>query len=210
MRTLLLAVLTLVPAGMLLAQNWVNYRNTTDLFSINLPESVDPEARDITWPSEYGAVFPGRVYTAREGPAMYSITVIDYTDSQRIHLERTNSTEADSPVNYHYWRIDMLASVAYAATQFRRRGGEVTYDAWHHVDRVAGHQLNITNADESRSFIGIYLHDARLYIVEATVPKGYPPQVQFQQSLGFVDEEGRNIRYDWAEDGSLIRGTRSR
>ena len=210
MRTLILAVLALVPAGTPLAQNWVNYKNTTDFFSINLPESVEPEVRDITWPSEYGAVFPGRVYTVREGPATYTVTVIDYTDSHRVHLARTNSTEADSPVNYSYWRIDVLASVAYAATQFRRRGGEVTYDAWHHVDRVAGHQLNITNADESRSYVGIYLHDARLYIVDATVPKGYPPQVQFQQSLGFIDEEGRNIRYDWADDGSLIRGTRSR
>lgn len=210
MRTLLLAALAFVPAGTLLAQNWVNYRNTTDFFSINLPESVEPEVRDITWPSEYGAEFPGRVHTVREGPATYTVTVIDYSDSHNIHLARTNSTEADSPVNYSYWRIDVLASVAYAATQFRRRGGEVTYDAWHHVDRVAGHQLNITNADESRSYVGIYLHDARLYIVEATVPKGYPPQVQFQQSLGFIDEEGRNIRYDWAEDGSLIRGTRSR
>ena len=210
MRTLLLAVLALVPAGTLLAQNWVNYRNTTDFFSINLPESVEPEVREITWPSEYGAVFPGRVYAVREGPATYTVTVIDYTDSHNIHLARTNSTEADSPVNYSYWRIDVLASVAYAATQFRGRGGEVTYDAWHHVDRVAGHQLNITNADESRSYVGIYLHDARLYIVEATVPKGYPPQVQFQQSLGFIDEEGRNIRYSWADDGSLIRGTRPR
>ena len=210
MRTLLLAVLALVPAGTLLAQNWVNYKNTTDFFSINLPESVEPEVRDITWPSEYGAVFPGRVYSFREGPAAYSVTVIDYTDSLRIHLARTNSTEADSPVNYSYWRIDVLASIAYAARQFRERGGEVTYDAWHHVDRVAGHQLNITNPDESRSYIGIYLHDARLYIVEATVPKGYPPQVQFQQSLGFIDEEGMNIRYNWADDGSLIRGTRGR
>ena len=210
MRTLLLAVLALLPAGTLLAQNWVNYKNTTDFFSINLPESAEPEVREITWPSEYGAVFPGRVYTVREDPATYTVTVIDYTDSHRIHLARTNSTEADSPVNYSYWRIDVLASVAYAATQFRGRGGEVTYDAWHHVDRVAGHQLNITNSDESRSYVGIYLHDARLYIVEATVPKGYPPQGQFQQSLGFIDEEGRNIRYDWADDGSLIRGTRSR
>ena len=209
MRTLLLAVLALVPAGTLLAQSWVNYTNTTDFFSINLPESVEPEEREISWPSEYGAVFPGRVYEVREGPATYSVTVIDYTDSYRIHLARTNSTEADSPVNYEYWRIDMIASVAYAARQFRERGGEVTYDAWHHVDRVAGHQLNITNADETRSYVGIYLHDARLYIVEATVPKNYPPQLQFQQSLGFIDEQGINVRYEWADDGSLIRGTRS-
>ena len=210
MRTLLLAVLTLVPAGTLLAQEWVNYKNTTDFFSINLPPTGDPEVRDITWPSEYGAEFPGRVYTMEEGPARYSITVIDYSDSRQIHLARTNYTEADSPTRYSYWRIDVVASVAYAARQFRERGGEVTYDAWHHVDRVAGHQLNITNADESRSYVGIYLHEARLYVVEATVPRGYPPQGQFQQSLGFIDEQGPNIRYDWADDGSLIRGTRSR
>ncbi len=210
MRTLLLALLALVPAGILLAQAWVNYQNTTDFFSINFPEPAEPLVREITWPSEYGAEFPGRVYTMAEGPATYSVTVIDYTDSQQIHLDRTNSTEADSPVTYEYWRIDVIASVAYAARQFRERGGDVTYDAWHHVDRVAGHQLNITNADESRSFVGIYLHEARLYIVEATVPKGYPPQSQFQQSLGFIDEQGRNIRYDWGDDGSLIRGTRSR
>ena len=210
MRTLLLAVLALFPAGTLLAQAWVNYQNTTDFFSINLPAPAEPEVRDITWPSEYGAEFPGRVYTMAEGPATYSITVIDYTDSEQVHLARTNSTEADSPVNYEYWRIDVIASVAYAARQFRERGGEVTYDAWHHVDRVAGHQLNITNADESRSFVGIYLHDDRLYIVEATVPRGYPPQGQFQQSLGFIDEQGRNIRYNWGDDGSLIRTTRSR
>ena len=208
MRMLSLAVLALVPAGTLAAQDWVDYKNTADFFSINFPAPAEPKVREIAWPSEYGAVFPGRVYTMEDGPATYSVTVIDYTDSQRIHLARTNSTEADSPANYEYWRIDVIASVAYAARQFRERGGEVTYDAWHHVDRVAGHQLNITNADESRSFVGIYLHDARLYIVEATVPKGHPPQGQFQQSLGFIDEEGVNIRYDWAEDGSLIRGTR--
>ncbi len=210
MRILILTLFALVPTGTLFAQVWTNYKNSTDFFSINMPAPGEPEVREIVWPSEYGAVFPGRIYTMSDGPAEYSVTVIDYTDSQQIHLDRSNSTEADSPLTYEYWRIDVIASIAYAARQFRQRGGEVTYDAWHHVDRVAGHQLNITNPDESRSFVGIYLHEARLYIIEATVPKGYPPQGQFQQSLGFIDEQGRNIRYDWADDGSLIRGARFR
>ncbi len=210
MRKLPLALLALLPTGTLLGQGWVNYKNTTDYFSINLPAPGEPEVRDISWPSEYGAVFPGRVYSVEEGEATYTVTVIDYRDSRQIHLARTNSTEADSPVNYEYWRIDVLASVAYAARQFRERAAQVTYDAWHHVDRVAGHQLNLTHADGSRSFVGIYLHEERLYIVEATVPGGHPPQGQFQQSLGFIDGQGRNIRYDWADDGSLIRTTRSR
>ena len=208
MRKLTLVLLFLLPAGGLLAQGWIEYQSGDDLFSINWPAPGEPEVREITWPSEYGAVFPGRVYTVRDGPSVYSVTVIDYTDSYRVHLARANSTEADSPVNYEYWRIDVIASVAYAAQNFRQRGGEVTYDAWHHVDRVAGHQLNITHADESRSYIGIYLHEARLYIVEAVVPGNHPPQGHFQQSLGFLDEQGRNVRYQWADDGSLIRTTR--
>ncbi|NIW23365.1 MAG: hypothetical protein GWN29_01720, partial [Gammaproteobacteria bacterium] len=49
--------------------------------------------------------------------------MIDYRDAEAIHWARSNTTEADSPLNYNYWRIDIIASVAYAATQFRQRGG---------------------------------------------------------------------------------------
>ena len=87
----------------------------------------------------------------------------------------------------------------------RLRGGEVTYDAWHHIDLVEGHQLQITNADRSRTYAGIYFHDGRLYILEATVPEGSLPQGMFQQSLRFLDDEGRRIRYRLFPDGSRER-----
>ena len=199
-------VLVLFFSGSCFAQAWIEYRSETDSFTVNFP--AEPKVEQITYPSEYDAVFPGRVYTVESGQNLYSVTVIDYTDSHQIHLDRTNSTEADSPPNYEYWRIDVIASISYAAQSFRTRGSEVTYDAWHHVDRVAGHQMNLTNPDQSRSYVGIYLHKARLYILEATVPKGSPPQGHFQQSLGFIDEEGQRIRYSWADDGTLIRDVR--
>jgi hypothetical protein len=41
----------------------------------------------------------------------------------------------------------------------------------------------------------MYMHDYRLFITEATVPKGYPPPLMFQQSLGWLDETGARIRY---------------
>ncbi len=198
-------VLTVFLSGPCFAQSWVEYRNQDDFFSINLPAVAEPTVREITYPSEYDAVFPGRVYTVENGESVYTVTVIDYTDARNIHLARTNKTEADAPANYEYWRIDVIASIAYAATSFRTRGSEVTYDAWHHIDRVAGHQLNLTNPDQSRSYVGIYLHKTRLYIIEATVPEGSPPQGHFQQSLGFLDEEGVRIRYGWKDDGSLFR-----
>jgi hypothetical protein len=174
------------------AQGWMAYVSSEDRFSVNLPGV--PEVRDITYPSEYGAVFPGRVYSLENGPSRYSVTVIDYRDAERIHAERTNKTEADSmPI---YWQIDVQASIAYAAWHFRQRDAEVTYDAWHYVDLIEGHQLQLTNADQSRTFAAIYLHESLLYILEATVPPRAPPPGLFQQSLSLLDEEGNRVRYE--------------
>jgi hypothetical protein len=35
----------------------------------------------------------------------------------------------------------------------------------------------------------------KLFIVEATVPKGWPPATLFQVSMGWVDAKGKGIRY---------------
>ena len=45
----------------------------------------EPRVEDIKWPSEYGAVFPARVYSLEQGGGRYSVTVVDYTDAERIH-----------------------------------------------------------------------------------------------------------------------------
>jgi hypothetical protein len=81
----------------------------------------------------------------------------------------------------------------------------VTYDAWHHIDLVEGHQLQITNTDRSRTYASMYFHQGRLYILEATVPPGSLPQGLFQQSLSFLDEDGNRIRYQLFADGSRTR-----
>ncbi|NIW23366.1 MAG: hypothetical protein GWN29_01725 [Gammaproteobacteria bacterium] len=62
--------------------------------------------------------------------------------------------------------------------------------------------------DSSRTYAGIYLHDNRLYIIEATVAQGTPPPGMFQQGLRFIDDQGRRIRYSWGENNELIRETR--
>jgi hypothetical protein len=188
------------------AQGWQDVISVEDGFATVFPGT--PTVREIEWDSEYGAVFPGRVYSLDVDGRYYAVTIIDYRDAEAIHLARTNYTEADSPQRYNYWRVDIVASVAYAAAQFRQRGGEVTFDAWHHIDRVPGHQIQLTNDDGSRTYAGIYLHENRLYIVEATVPRNTPPQGMFQQGLRFIDEQGRRIRYDWGENNELIKQTR--
>ena len=51
------------------------------------------------------------------------------------------------------------------------------------------------NADQSRTFAFIGMHQMKLYVVEGTVPKGYPAPALFQTSLGWVDKDGNGIRY---------------
>ena len=173
-------------------QEWSTYSNRVDRFEVNLPG--EPRVEDVTWPSEYGAVFPARVYSLEQGRDRYSVTVVDYTDAERIHAARKNHTDADNlPI---YWQVDVQASIAYAATTFRQRPGvKVTYDAFHYVDLVSGHQLQMTNPDQSRTFVAIYLHESRLYILEATVPARAPQPGLFQQSLSFLDAAGKKVRY---------------
>lgn len=200
LRFLTLAVL-LTFSGHSRAQGWVEYINREDSFIVNFPGA--PEVRETTHRSAFDATFPARVYTVERDTGVYSITVVDYRESERIHSERTDRTEANSSSSV--WVTDVRASVAHAAQGFRTRGGEVTYDAWADIDKIEGHQLQITNPDESRSFIGIHLHASRLYILEATVPPGAPPPGLFQQSLGILDEEGRRIRYLIDAEGNRTR-----
>ena len=189
---IVVAAIFMLVAGRASAQEWATYTNRVDRFEVNFPGQ--PKVDETTWPSEYGAVFPGRVYTLDQNGSRYSVTVIDYTDAERIHAARKNRTEADNlPI---YWQLDVQASIAYAATKFRQRPGvKVTYDAFHYIDLVSGHQLQITNPDLSRTFVGIYLHESRLYVLEAMVPARAPQPGLFQQSLSFLDAAGKKVRY---------------
>ena len=195
------ATLILSLPGSSFAQGWLEYTNQADYFGVNFP--AEPEIEEFTYSSEFNAVFPGRRYAVQVGANSYVATVVDFTDSARIHSEMEKTEAASGPAN---WLYDQRASVARAAREFRERGGEVTYDAWSHLDRVEGHQIQITNADGSRTFAGIYLNGNRhrLHVVEATVPPGSPPPIQFQQSLHFLDDEGQRIRYLLSTNGCAV------
>jgi len=188
-------------SGLATAQEWQTFVDQSPFFSVNFPD--EPEVTEISYPSEYGVTLPAKVYAVRNGDSLHSVTVVDYNQAQRIYEELPDRTDEGN--NAALWLYDQRASVAYAARALRLRGGEVTYDAWHHIDLVEGHQLQITNSDDSRTYAGMYLHDGRLYIVEATVPAGSLPQGLFQQSLTFLDEGGNRIRYRLEPNGATTR-----
>ena len=197
-RLVMVAMVLLWPSFSL-GQAWIDYNSSIDDFRIHTPGEFEIE--ETTYPSEYGVVLPARIYSHQRGDDRYSVTVVDYTHSERLHTERVRN-EAEY---LRYWDVDIRASVAYAAWNIRKRGGEVTYDAYHYIDLVEGHQLQITNEDQSRTYAAIYLHDSRLYIVEATVAPSSVPPAFFQQSLQFLDENGERIRYDNFADVVKVR-----
>jgi hypothetical protein len=181
-------LIRLISAGMILlvsapafAQEWIEYVDRKEHFQINFPGQ--PTVKDIQYLSEDGEMLPARVYTAKEGPAIYSLTVVNYED-------------AEAGV--------YRASTAWAAWQYRKRGGEVTYDAYAVTDRIAGHQLQITNKDGSRSYVGIHPNARRLYVMEATAPPDYPPPSDFPQTLSVLDDQGHRIRYELDDEGNRI------
>jgi len=187
------ALVLCVPILASAQEEWMEFMSPEDHFSIVFPGK--PTIQQITWPSEYGAMFPGRVYSGQQGPSRYSVTVIDYSNADAIHAKIPKAPSFDDP---RYWQMDIQASIQYAATKLYRNkpGAKVTYDAWHYIDLISGHQLQLQNADGTKTYVSIYLHNNRLYIVDATVPANSPAQGIFQQNLQMLDANGRRARYD--------------
>ena len=186
------AACVLCVAPPVFAQEWTEYKNLEDRFGVSAPG--EPKTEKIKWKSEYDSMFPGTVYRWEQGSSRYSVTVIDYSDSEAIYRANHHSDDFQQAA---YWQIDILGSIQYAATtQYRQKPGvKVTFDAFHYINLVTGHELQLTNPDQSRTYVGIYLHENRLYIFDATVAKGMPPPLIFQQSPEFLDADGKSIRY---------------
>jgi len=175
------ALILLVSGASAFAQEWIEYVDRKEFFQINFPGQ--PAVKDISYKTESGETVPAKVYTAKEGPATYTLTVVNYKNAEG---------------------GDYRGSTAWAAWNFRKRGGVVTYDAYAVTDRIAGHQLQITNPDKTRSYIGIHPNARRLYIMEAAAPPDYPPPSDFPQTISLLDEQGRRIRYDLDDEGNRV------
>ena len=185
-------------------QDWAEYVNRDDGFRVDFPGP--PTITATTFKSEYGLDLPARVYRVVRGPERYSITVADYTQVQKLADERAKATcPKDFPderscglanAGRGYWREEIGGALLWATYAFLNRDARVTHLAWAWQDLVEGHELQLTNnADRSRTFVFISMHQNRLYILEGTVPADYPPPGLFQQSMGYVDKEGMGVRY---------------
>jgi uncharacterized membrane protein YgcG len=185
-----------------LAQEFAEYQNTQDGFKIDFPGQ--PKVTAITWTSEHGFMLPARVYSADRGRERYAVTVVDYSGIEQMGIERAKSCPPGAEpclgsdlAGVGYWKHDVRGAVLFATARMIK-GKNVTLDelTWQQEDLVEGNQVQVTNTtDQSRTFAFIGMHEMKLFIVEGTVPKGYPPPALFQTALGWVDKNGNGIRY---------------
>ena len=202
---LISATLLLVMSGSAFAQeDYTEFVSREERFTITFPGK--PVVSETTWMSEYGAVLPARVYSATNGAGRHTLTVVDYRPVERILLEKAKSCplgaetcQGVGDTGIGYWKNDVRGAVTYAiGKMLTERDVKVTHLMWNFMELVAGNEIQLTNnKDQSRTFASVYMHDYRLLIAESTVPKGYPPPTVLQQSLGWLDEQGRGIRYQY-------------
>lgn len=184
-------------------QEFEEYVNTRDGFKIDFPGT--PTVGGITWKSQQNYMLPARVYTVDKGKEHYSVTVVDYGGIEKMAIARVATCEPGARALCRgtdvsgpgVWKHDLRESVLYATLKLLQRDNVKVSDlTWSQHDLVEGNELQLTNtADGSRTYAYIALHEMKLFIVEATVPKGAPPATLFQTSMGWVDSNGKGIRY---------------
>jgi hypothetical protein len=195
---LIATTLVLSISGPLFAQD-VEFASREDRFTCVFP--TQPKVTETMYQSQHEAYLPARVYSASQGQSRYSVTVVDYNQAKRILTEKAKSCPVGAepclggPGDEGHWRSDMRGALDWATWQIMKRDTKVTLFVWAAMDGVEGRQMQLTNPDKSRTFVGIFMHEHKLYISEGTVPPGYPEPALFQQSLGWLDENGIGLRY---------------
>src|SRR5438552_2833681 len=188
--------LTLLWAGIASAQEWIEYSSRQDFFTINFP--AQPKVKDIPYVTEYSINLPAHVHSYENGRSRYSVTVVDYTNEEKLEDARIKDCQAaggEGDLCNNHTRADIRGATIHATWQLIQKSAKVTHLSYSNADRVEGHEVYLTNADGSRTFAAIYGHEGRLYIIEGTVPAKSAPPALFYQSMGFLDKEGKRIRY---------------
>ena len=185
------------------AQDWEEYTSLEDGFRLNFPGR--PKVAQMTWTSQLNYVLPARVYSAEKGREKYSLTVVDYSSIQQQGVERGKAcppgnancrANAPSTLGPGYSHHDERGAIVYATFKLLQRDAKLNFLAWEWQDLVEGHLVQLTNnADQSRTFAWVGMHAHKLYILEGTVPSGYPEPGLFQQSMQWIDTKGNGIRY---------------
>jgi protein tyrosine phosphatase (PTP) superfamily phosphohydrolase (DUF442 family) len=192
------SVLAVAGSAMAQSDDWTEFSSRQDGFRITFPGT--PRVQEIIWTSQMGYPLPARVFTADRGREHYSVTVADYRGIEALGVARSKTCAPGAEtciggqtriVGPGYWKSDVHGAITYAAFKLLQRDAKLTGMTWNWAEQVEGTLLQFTNnADQSRTSASIYMHDNRLYVIEGTVPRGYPEPELFKMSIGFTRPDG--------------------
>lgn len=199
--TALFAACILTVPGLARAQEWQEYESLKDGFSINFPG--EPRVTETTWVSQLGYKLPARVYSAEKGVERFSITVVDYSSLEEQGIARwkqcppgnAQCRDGGPTIGPGYWKQDERGAMVFALAKYLKGPYEVTDFAWDWQDMVEGQALQLNGPDNRRVLVYVAMHQRKLYVLEASAPEEHPEPGLFQQSLGWLDENGKRIRY---------------
>jgi hypothetical protein len=183
--SLITAMLALFMANAANAQDWGEYSNRDNFFTVNFPG--DPVEKDVPYKTAKGTNLTAHVFTAA-APAdtllagTYSVTVVDYSSA-----------------------LSELPMAMEEAAAAMRAKGTVKYDGSNNVDQMASWRQTIET--DNRRILSEILTAAnnRLYIVAAETALSTPPPAQFQASVQILDENGVRIRYKTVGSTERVR-----
>jgi len=201
MRTITFVLALIFSAsGLATGQELEAYRNIPDGFEAIFPSP--PTVKTTTFTSQYDYSLPAHVYSVDRGGEHYSVTVVDYTGIEKLAQERVKTCPPGAPLckgtelgGFGLWKHDIRGAAEWAMLQLLKRDTKLTDMTWSQHDLVMGTELQMSNPDRSRTYAYIAMHENRLYILEATMPRTSPPATLFQTSLEFLDKDGKAIRY---------------
>jgi hypothetical protein len=202
LKVVVFGLLLLIPRTAV-GQEWDEYTSLQDGFRLNFPGK--PTVTETTWTSQLNYVLPARMYSATKDRERYSVTVVDYSGIEQQGIERAKScppgnancrANAPEALGAGYARHDERGAIIYATFKLLQRDVKLNYLAYEWQDLVEGNIIQLTNnADQSRTFAWVGMHQQKLYILEGTVPADRPEPGLFQQSMQWVDKDGNGIRY---------------
>ena len=152
-------------SGPAVAQSWGEYTYPEYAISVAFPAS--PKIETTTYQFADGRSVPARVYSVRQDKGDFKLTVADLANTG----------------------LDEKTVLDHAITALSR-GATVKLNVPARIYRVYGRQLTVEGADGSRSMVGIFYLNGRLFQIEAKVPRGGSEfeLTRFQQSLVFDRE----------------------
>jgi hypothetical protein len=197
----LFALLVSLPGVAIAQLEWEPYVSRQDGFVLNFPGQ--PTISETTWKSQLGYTLPARVYSAERNNERFSITVVDYISLEEQGIARwkqcppgnSQCRDGGPTIGPGYWKQDERGAMAFAASRYMKDPKyEITDYAWDWQDMVEGFHLQLKN-EGRRTLVYIAMHERKLYILEASNPERLPEPGIFTQSMGYLDKEGKRIRY---------------